>query len=55
MVKNEVGTDSEHYEPVFKTHRMLRVMEAVRAEFGEDAVQRWYLLSGAHRPPRRQP
>jgi len=46
MVKNEVGTDSDHYEPVFKTHRMLRVMEAVRAELGEDAVQRWYLLSG---------
>jgi len=46
MVKNEVGPDSEHYEPVYKTHQMLRVMEAVRAELGEDAVQRWYLLSG---------
>lgn len=46
MVKNEVGPDSDHYAPVYKTHQMLRVMEALRAELGEDAVHRWYLLSG---------
>ena len=46
MVKNEVAPDSEHYAPVYKTHQMLRVMEAVRAELGEDAVQQWYLLCG---------
>ncbi len=46
MVKNEVGPDSEHYAPVYKTHQMLRVMEAIRSDLGEDAVQRWYLLSG---------
>ena len=46
MVKNDVGPDIEHYAPVYKTHQMLRVMEAVRAELGDEAVQRWYLLSG---------
>ena len=46
MMKNDVGSDAEHYAPVFKTHQMLRVMEAIRAELGQDAVQRWYLSSG---------
>jgi hypothetical protein len=46
MFKNDVQPDAERYGAVFKTHQMLRVMEAVRAELGEDAVQRWYLLAG---------
>ena len=46
MFKNDVQPDAENYPAVFKTHRMLRVMEAVRAELGEAAVQRWYLLAG---------
>ena len=46
MFKNEVSEDSDNYGPVYKTHQMLRVMEAIRAELGEDAVQRWYYLSG---------
>ena len=47
MFKNDVRPDDEHYPAVYKTHQMLRVMEAVRAELGDDAVQRWYLLAGA--------
>ena len=46
MFKNDVQPDAENYPAVFKTHQMLRVMEAVRAEIGEAAVQRWYLLAG---------
>jgi hypothetical protein len=47
LMKNEIGPDDEHYAPVFKTHQMLRVMEAIRAEHGDDAVHRWYILAGA--------
>lgn len=46
MFKNDVQPDAENYPAVFKTHQMLRVMEAVRADLGEVAVQRWYLLAG---------
>ena len=46
MFKNEIGPDHEHRDAVYATHRMLRVMEAVRAEHGDEAVQRWYLLAG---------
>ena len=46
MFKNEVESDHEHYDAAFATHRMLRVMEALRVEEGEEAVQRWYLLAG---------
>jgi 2-hydroxychromene-2-carboxylate isomerase len=46
MFKNEVAPDSDHYDAVYRTHQMLRIMEAVRAELGEDAVQRWYYLAG---------
>ena len=46
MFKNDVQPDAEHYPAVFKTHQMLRVMEAVRAELGEAAVERWYMLAG---------
>jgi hypothetical protein len=31
LFKNEPPEDSDYYEPVMKTHRMLRVIEAVRA------------------------
>jgi hypothetical protein len=46
MFKNDVKPDAEHYPAVYKTHQMLRVMEAVRDELGEAAVQRWYLMAG---------
>ena len=44
MFKNEVAEDAEHYGAVYKTHQMLRIMEAIRAELGEQAVERWYYL-----------
>jgi hypothetical protein len=47
LMKNEVTPDHERYPVYFRTHQMLRVMEAVRATHGEEAVQRWYLLCGA--------
>lgn len=31
LKKNQPAEDSDYYEPAFKTHRMLRVMESVRA------------------------
>lgn len=46
MFKNDVGPDHENRDAVYATHQMLRVMEAVRAEHGDEAVQRWYLLAG---------
>jgi len=46
MFKNEVAEDAEHYGAVYKTHQMLRIMEAIRAELGEQAVERWYYLCG---------
>jgi hypothetical protein len=46
MLKNDVRPDSDRHAAVFRTHQMLRVMEAVRAKHGEAAVQRWYLLCG---------
>jgi len=41
-----VNEDSDNYGPVYKTHQMLRVMEAIRVELGEAAVQQWYYLAG---------
>ena len=38
LEKNQPDTDSEYYEPVYQTHRYLRVMESVRAAEGDDAV-----------------
>ena len=46
MFKNEVSDDSNSYGPVYRTHQMLRVMEAIRVELGEAAVQQWYYLAG---------
>ena len=36
--KNEPAPDSEYHDPVFRTHKMLRVMEAVRAKEGDGPV-----------------
>ncbi len=38
LKKNNPDPDSDYYEPVVKTHRLLRVMEAVRATEGNDRV-----------------
>jgi hypothetical protein len=40
--KNEPDPDSDHFEPVFFTHRLLRVMEAVRVEHGNTGVEQVY-------------
>jgi hypothetical protein len=47
LMKNEVGPDHERYPVYYRSHQMLRVMEAIRAEYGHDAVEPWYLLCGA--------
>lgn len=51
LFKNNPAEDSDYYEPVFKTHRLLRVMESARAgadtpEAGNDAVFRLYRQAG---------
>lgn len=38
LEKNDPEPDSDYYEPVYRTHRLLRVMESVRAAEGDDAV-----------------
>ncbi|MGF1598364.1 MAG: disulfide bond formation protein DsbA [Acidimicrobiales bacterium] len=38
LEKNQPEPDSDYYEPVYRTHRYLRVMESVRAAEGDDAV-----------------
>jgi hypothetical protein len=40
--KNEPEPDSEYYEPVLFTHRLLRVMEAVRGRHGNEGVEQIY-------------
>ncbi|MGB0113631.1 MAG: DsbA family protein [Ilumatobacteraceae bacterium] len=40
--KNEPAEDSDYFAPVWFTHRMLRVMESVRATEGNDAVFELY-------------
>ena len=40
--KNEPDPDSSYYESVWFTHRLLRVMEAVRVAEGNDAVFKLY-------------
>ena len=40
--KNEPAEDSDYHAPVLFTHKLLRVMEAVRVGEGEDAVFRFY-------------
>ncbi len=36
--KNEPAEDSDYHAPVFQTHKMLRVFEAVRASQGEEPL-----------------
>ena len=38
LFKNEPAEDSEYFDPVNFTHKLLRVMESVRAAEGDDAV-----------------
>jgi hypothetical protein len=38
LQKNKPEKDSDYYEPVYQTHRYLRVMESLRAAEGDDAV-----------------
>lgn len=40
--KNGPDPESDHYAAVFKTHQMLRVLEAARAEHGDGAVEPLY-------------
>jgi len=42
LVKNQPAEDSDYYAPVAFTHKLLRVMEAVRAAEGDEAVERFY-------------
>jgi hypothetical protein len=46
MFKNNVATDSPWYERSFHNHRLLRVLESVRAEHGDDAVAKLYFSFG---------
>ncbi|MDW3219342.1 MAG: hypothetical protein R8F63_12100 [Acidimicrobiales bacterium] len=41
-LKNKPEEDSPYFAPVDRTYKMLRVMESVRADEGEDAVFRLY-------------
>ena len=45
--KNEPDPDSSYFEPVWFTHRLLRVMESVRVAEGNDAVFKLYWELGA--------
>ncbi len=38
LFKNEPAPDSDYFAPVEKTHKLLRVMESVRAVEGDDAI-----------------
>ena len=42
LFKNDPPVDSPYYEGASRTHRMLRVMQAIRAELGDGAVFDWY-------------
>ena len=42
LFKNEPPPESEYYAGAMLGHRMLRVMEAVRAELGDGPVFDWY-------------
>ena len=46
LFKNEPPPDSEYYDGAMVGHRMLRVMEAIRAELGDAAVFDWYWQCG---------
>ena len=38
LLKNQPAADSDWYAPNLFTHKLLRVMEAARAKYGDDAV-----------------
>lgn len=42
LFKNEPAEDSPYYAAVVKTHNQLRVMEAVRAELGDEPIFKLY-------------
>jgi hypothetical protein len=46
MFKNNVAPESPWYERSSHNHRLLRVLESVRAEHGEEAVARLYFSFG---------
>jgi hypothetical protein len=46
LFKNEPPIDSPYYDGAMVGHRMLRVMEAMRADLGDDSVFDWYWLCG---------
>jgi hypothetical protein len=46
LFKNEPDPDSTYYASTAATHRMLRVMEALRESRGDDAVFAWYWQCG---------
>ncbi len=47
LFKNEPAEDSPYFEPVDHTHRLLRVMESVRTEYGNDGVFKVYREAGS--------
>jgi hypothetical protein len=53
--KNEVSEDSENHDRVFRTHRLLRVMESVRETDGEESVGRLYTEYGRRQFHDREP
>ncbi len=46
LFKNEPPEGSPYRERSTTTHGMLRVMEAIRAELGDEAIYQWYLYCG---------
>ena len=46
LFKNQPEPDSDYYDGAMVGHRMLRVMEAIRADFGDAAVFDWYWQCG---------
>ena len=46
LLKNEPEPGSDYHDPVMKTHRMLRVMESVRAAEGEAPMKDLYFALG---------
>jgi hypothetical protein len=55
LFKNEPAEGSPYREGAMIGHRMLRVMEALRADCGDEAVFEWYWLCGTtlHHDQRR--